>query len=288
MKRFLSPNKNDTAKRQRGVADSSIHKVPIGFRMNPYIIPFKRKTEKKLSTSTCLTTGGEGSSFSKKESASHPPMAWKKTSEAPFSKTELESIFGDVDETISGEIGCESRGHEEEVNSSSSSFNGLSHTIGTQPETKLHNQPNVTPTAQPHLKSSKNDLGSISANGVDDIAVEDENKCQLQDLRAESSIRTESSHTTNIPSKTQPSKPPIALLRQRLPHLPPYMQYDTSRLKPIDDGKRSMLLAAADLSTPLLNGWALLPHQRSGVARGLIMRRLVSIGLGLIVIYLKI
>ena len=70
---------------------------------------------------------------------------------------------------------------------------------------------------------------------------------------------------------------------QELPPLPPMLAYSPDRVAPVDDGRRAELIKKANISATLLNGWKLLPHQKSGVLRGLKMRRLVlafDMGLG--------
>ena len=68
-----------------------------------------------------------------------------------------------------------------------------------------------------------------------------------------------------------------------LPPLPPMIAYDPDRVAPVDDGRRAELIRNAQLNAELLNGWKILPHQKSGVLRGLKMRRFIlafDMGLG--------
>jgi len=70
---------------------------------------------------------------------------------------------------------------------------------------------------------------------------------------------------------------------KELPPLPSMIAYDPERVAPIDDGRRAELIRNAELSKALLNGWKILPHQKSGVLRGLKMRRFIlafDMGLG--------
>ena len=68
-----------------------------------------------------------------------------------------------------------------------------------------------------------------------------------------------------------------------LPQLPTELEYNIERIKPINDGHRKQLIKEADLSSTLENGWKILPHQKAGILRGLLMRRLIlsfDMGLG--------
>jgi len=70
---------------------------------------------------------------------------------------------------------------------------------------------------------------------------------------------------------------------QSLPALPPQLLYSPEKISPVNDGRRADLIKAARLSSTFRNGWKLLPHQKSGVLRGLKMRRLIlafEMGLG--------
>jgi len=67
------------------------------------------------------------------------------------------------------------------------------------------------------------------------------------------------------------------------PCLPVELQYDEKRVGPIEDEFRETLVENADLSSKLKNGWTILPHQKGGVLKGLLMRRLIlayDMGLG--------
>ena len=78
------------------------------------------------------------------------------------------------------------------------------------------------------------------------------------------------------PRKALPTGP-------RLPKLPPELEYDTSRLKHINDEHRLKLIKAAELGGTLKNGWKLLSHQKVGVLKAIQMRRYVlayDMGLG--------
>ena len=87
-------------------------------------------------------------------------------------------------------------------------------------------------------------------------------------------------------STSGPSSSSSAMVSGRakeLPPLPPMISYNPERVAPVDDGRRADLIRNAELSKKLLNGWKILPHQKSGVLRGLKMRRFIlafDMGLG--------
>ena len=68
-----------------------------------------------------------------------------------------------------------------------------------------------------------------------------------------------------------------------LPSLPPDLLYPAQRVATVQDKYRLELIKNASISETLLNGWNLHPHQKSGVLRGIKMRKLVlafDMGLG--------
>ena len=74
-----------------------------------------------------------------------------------------------------------------------------------------------------------------------------------------------------------------SMTSKELPQLPVELEYDMERIRPISDEHRKQLIKEADLDSSLRNGWKILPHQKAGIIRGLLMRRLVlsfEIGLG--------
>ena len=80
------------------------------------------------------------------------------------------------------------------------------------------------------------------------------------------------------------TKPPTSTTKKSgLPPLYPELQYDHSRILPINDEETDLLIENADLDKELLNGWTLYDHQKEGVIRALRMRRLIlafDMGLG--------
>jgi hypothetical protein len=61
------------------------------------------------------------------------------------------------------------------------------------------------------------------------------------------------------------------------------LTYDKARVSPVDDEYKQQLIKNADLNGVFPNGWTLLSHQKAGVLRALMMRRLVlafDMGLG--------
>lgn len=65
--------------------------------------------------------------------------------------------------------------------------------------------------------------------------------------------------------------------------LPPQLRFDPKSTAPIEDSYRSTLVSNAALSSPLLNGWKLFPHQRKAILCGILMRRMIlalDMGLG--------
>ena len=65
--------------------------------------------------------------------------------------------------------------------------------------------------------------------------------------------------------------------------LPSELEYDEKRIQQVDDEYRLKLIKNANMKSTLKNGWKLLPHQKSGVLKSLLMRRLVlafDMGLG--------
>jgi len=71
--------------------------------------------------------------------------------------------------------------------------------------------------------------------------------------------------------------------KSTLPPLPKTLTYDEKRVQPISDKNRKRLIREADLNDPLQNGWKLFPHQKVGILRALLMRRLIlafDMGLG--------
>ncbi|KAL9181808.1 hypothetical protein ACHAXT_012151 [Thalassiosira profunda] len=85
-------------------------------------------------------------------------------------------------------------------------------------------------------------------------------------------------------SKQPPSSPTkSAAKKSGLPPIPPELQYEQSRVLPINDDDIDPLIENAELDEPLLNGWTLYDHQKEGVLRALRMRRLIlafDMGLG--------
>lgn len=80
-----------------------------------------------------------------------------------------------------------------------------------------------------------------------------------------------------------PPAPPSAKKKSALPPLPPDLQYEESRVLPVDDGHIDTLIENAQLDQPLLNDMNLFDHQKEGVLRALRMRRLIlafDMGLG--------
>lgn len=72
-------------------------------------------------------------------------------------------------------------------------------------------------------------------------------------------------------------QPVVASTKKKsaLPPLFPEVQYDHSRILPINDDDTDSLIENANLDQQLLNGWTLYDHQKEGVLRALRMRRLV-------------
>jgi hypothetical protein len=87
------------------------------------------------------------------------------------------------------------------------------------------------------------------------------------------------SHEAHLPSQQQHTQ------QQETPMdgLPSELFYSSEDVKPINDAYRLKLIQNAQLSSPLLNGWILYPHQKKAVVRSLTMRRMIlalDMGLG--------
>ena len=79
------------------------------------------------------------------------------------------------------------------------------------------------------------------------------------------------------------NKPAAPIKKTALPPLYSEIQYDPSRILPINDDDTDTLIENAELDKLLLNGWTLYDHQKEGVLRALRMRRLIlafDMGLG--------
>lgn len=89
--------------------------------------------------------------------------------------------------------------------------------------------------------------------------------------------------TDDVTSDLHDAKAAPTPKKTALPPLPPDLQYDESRVLPIDDDHTDTLIMNAEMDEPLLNGWTLFDHQKEGVRRALKMRRLIlafDMGLG--------
>lgn len=85
---------------------------------------------------------------------------------------------------------------------------------------------------------------------------------------------------TTIPSSASSASSTTTRSKCRLPS---ELEYDKQRMQHVDDEYRLKLIKNANMKSILKNGWKLLPHQKSGVLKGLLMRRLVlafDMGLG--------
>ena len=89
---------------------------------------------------------------------------------------------------------------------------------------------------------------------------------------------TTTTNTTKSLSTETASKP-----KSKLPPLPSELLYNDERIKQVNDEYRLQLIKNADMNATLQNGWKLLPHQKSGILRALLMRRMIlafDMGLG--------
>jgi SNF2 family DNA or RNA helicase len=145
-----------------------------------------------------------------------------------------------------------------------------------------------TNTAQP-LKQSD----SISCSPQKPPALTEEQKKRMEENRLKALQKKHSSSPSKasaVADKTNDdmllaTKPPPASTTKKsgLPPLYPELQYDHSRILPINDEETDLLIENADLDKELLNGWTLYDHQKEGVIRALRMRRLIlafDMGLG--------
>jgi hypothetical protein len=92
-----------------------------------------------------------------------------------------------------------------------------------------------------------------------------------------------SNNATVTSSSISSSLSSFTLKTPELPTLPKELQYDPNRLKQVNDEYRLELIKNAELKATLKNGWQLLKHQKSGILKGILMRRLVlayDMGLG--------
>ena len=92
-------------------------------------------------------------------------------------------------------------------------------------------------------------------------------------ITAAASTATSTSLSTEITSKP----------KSKLPHLPSEILYNDERIKQVNDEYRLQLIKNANMNATLQNGWKLLPHQKSGILRALLMRRMIlafDMGLG--------
>ncbi len=100
---------------------------------------------------------------------------------------------------------------------------------------------------------------------------------------SKSSSVTDSTATGSLKQDLPTTTKPLSAKKSALPPLYPELQYDPSRILPINDDDTDSLIENAELDKQLLNGWTLYDHQKEGVLRGLRMRRLIlafDMGLG--------
>jgi hypothetical protein len=91
--------------------------------------------------------------------------------------------------------------------------------------------------------------------------------------------------TTTMSHVSHPSSQQPYSQQQETPMdgLPNELFYTSEDVKPINDAYRLKLIQNAQLSSPLLNGWTLYPHQKKAIVRSLTMRRMIlalDMGLG--------
>ena len=87
------------------------------------------------------------------------------------------------------------------------------------------------------------------------------------------------SSSPNSPGASSPAKASTTPKKRKngLPQIPEDLQYDESRVLPVDDEHIDILIENAGLEEPLLNGWSIYDHQKEGVLRALRMRRLILV-----------
>lgn len=148
-----------------------------------------------------------------------------------------------------------------------------------------------TNTAQP-LKQSDSILKS-SCSPQKPPALTEEQKKRMEENRLKALQKKHSSSPSKASAVADntnddmllATKPPPASTTKKsgLPPLYPELQYDHSRILPINNEDTDLLIENADLDKELLNGWTLYDHQKEGVVRALRMRRLIlafDMGLG--------
>lgn len=151
-----------------------------------------------------------------------------------------------------------------------------------------------TNTAKP-LKQSDCILTSTNCSPQKPPALTEEQKKRMEENRLKalqkkhSSSPSKASAVAVAENNTKDddvlaTKPPASTTKKSgLPPLYPELQYDHSRILPINDEETDLLIENADLDKELFNGWTLYDHQKEGVIRALRMRRLIlafDMGLG--------
>ncbi len=112
----------------------------------------------------------------------------------------------------------------------------------------------------------------------------------INKFQTESNISTKkNAHSNEVGSKaTTKEKDPLKNTvdyshLSRLPTLPDDLAYAYNRIAPVNDEFKKELIKNANLSGEFKNGWKLLPHQKQGILRAILMRRIVlafDMGLG--------
>ena len=150
-----------------------------------------------------------------------------------------------------------------------------------------------------HAKNNKMHHEQIDGSVVDKgsqkpAALSEEQILRMEQNRLKALQKKQSSSLQPIPSSLDesnagelkqdlPTNKPVLTKKSGLPPLYPELQYDHSRILPINDDNTDSLIENAELDKQLLNGWTLYDHQKDGVLRALRMRRLVAafdMGLG--------
>lgn len=128
--------------------------------------------------------------------------------------------------------------------------------------------------------------GSQSASNHNDSKLQPAKKTQQSHVNGLSSLRPESwsnetstrtKHSSQELSNQKVAAQPASISSQDSlqASLPMPLRFDPKVVEAVQDEHRQVLVQNANLSSPLLNGWTLFPHQKRAILVGLLMRRVI-------------
>lgn len=139
--------------------------------------------------------------------------------------------------------------------------------------TKTTQKPAASLTEEQKLRIEQNRLKALQKKQLSSSTTSSPSKSSSVNDSTTGSSKQDLSTTTK----------PLSAKKSALPPLYPELQYDPSRILPVNDDDTDSLIENAELDKLLLNGWTLYDHQKEGVLRALRMRRLIlafDMGLG--------